>query len=177
MAKAHVEVAGKEYELNVAVSDSIEHDALLGNDIPDLSRLLIAAANKNCTCEHALAVTRAQSRKQQQLEEKEKQRELEDEVCTTSLSTPSNKDPEGNIPSVFNFDSSLLKQIPTRKRLSRAQKRRQSEEFARVQKATHQRPEAIDRDKLVELQRNDPTLKHAREPMTTDKAITGKRVY
>ena len=161
MAKAHVEVAGKEYDLNVAVSDSIEHDALLGNDLPDLSSLLIAAASKNC--EHALAVTRAQSRKQQQLEEKEEQRELEDEVCTTSLSTPSNKDPEGNIPIVFNFDSSLFKQIATRKRLSRAQKRRQSEEFARVQKATHQRPEAIDRDKLVELQRNDPMLKHARE--------------
>ena len=60
MARARIEVEGKQYDLTVAVSDSIELDALLGNDIPDFPKLLMMAARNY---DSALVVTRAQTRK------------------------------------------------------------------------------------------------------------------
>ena len=99
MARARIEVGDKQYDLMVAVSDSIELDALLGNDIPDFPQLLIASAQKSC--DGVFAVTRAQARKQREDEAQAQQNEAKDEVCPHPLDSSS----EGSDPDVDESDS------------------------------------------------------------------------
>ena len=99
MARARIEVGDKQYDLMVAVSDSIELDALLGNDIPDFPQLLIASAQKSC--DGVFAVTRAQARKQREDQEQAQQNEAKDEVCPHPLDSSS----EGSDPDVDESDS------------------------------------------------------------------------
>ena len=99
MARARIEVGDKQYDLMVAVSDSIELDALLGNDIPDFPQLLIASAQKSC--DGVFAVTRVQARKQREDEEQAQQNEAKDEVCPHPLDSSS----EGSDPDVDESNS------------------------------------------------------------------------
>ena len=176
LADVVIEIARRQYTLEVAVMDNLQYDALLGMDIPELFQPLQQKA-----AETVMSVrTRAQLKRAAAQQQETVRREKEDAATLTPLppadppanpSSPVSSDTEMDLleeeisqdtgeMDLPPFSDDLFLQVQPRKPVSKSQKRETAQNYSSIANHTHSLDGGA--EKLSNLQRSDPTLETAR---------------
>ena len=174
LADVTIEVAGEQYAVEVAVTDNLQYDALLGMDMPDLFKPLQQKASESVMS----VATRAQLRRATAEQQEVTRQEMEDAVIPTPLQPTDSVASQSSSDSLHSSDSDLdedttryesdlppfsddlFLQITPKQPVSKSKKREAAQAYASSIDHTH--PLDGGAEKLSELQHSDSTLDTAR---------------